>query len=58
MFTDQLIMPGKKGTFKFVWIPADVSEPLQELTQDYTDQDEVECLLNRVKVRYTSMQLI
>ncbi len=45
-------MPDKKGTFKFVCIPADVSESLQELTQDYTDQNEVECLLNRVKVRY------
>lgn len=51
-------MPDKKGTFKFVCIPADVSESLQELTQDYTDQDEVECLLSRVKVRYRSVQLI
>lgn len=45
-------MPGKKGTFKFVYIPADVSEPLEQLTQDYTDQNEVECLINRIKVRY------
>ena len=43
-------MPDKKGTFKFVYIPADASEPLEELTQNYTDQDEVECLINRIKV--------
>lgn len=45
-------MPGKKGTFEFVYIPADVSEPLEQLTQDYTDQNEVECLINRIKVSY------
>lgn len=47
-------MPEKKGKFKFVCIPADVSEPLQELTQDYTERDEVECLLNRVKAHFKS----
>lgn len=44
------IMSKKTGTFKFVFVPADTTEPLQELSQSYTEQEEVECLLNRLKV--------
>ena len=38
------------GEFAFVYIPADPAEPIQELRQQYTKSDEVECLLNRLKV--------
>jgi hypothetical protein len=40
-----------KETFSFVYIPADVNDPIQEWRQDYSQEDEVECLVNRVKVR-------
>lgn len=41
---------GKRGTFKYVYIPADASEPLQERSLDYTEEDEVQCLLHTLRV--------
>ena len=40
----------ESGSFKFVYIPADTSEEIQELSQEYTEQNEVQCLLDRLKV--------
>ena len=38
--------------FKYVFIPADVDEEVQELTMEYTSENVVECLVNRLqKVR-------
>ena len=48
---------GKKGTFKYVFIPADVGEPLQELSLGYTEADEVQCLLNTLRVRTLPVHL-
>ena len=45
----------KRETFKYVFIPADVGEPLQELSLGYTEADEVQCLLNRLRVRTVSL---
>lgn len=42
---------GKTGSFKYVYIPADVSEPLQELSLNYNEVNEVQCLLNALRVR-------
>ena len=44
---------GKTGKFQYVYIPADVSEPLQELSLSYTEEDEVQCLLNRLRVSHS-----
>lgn len=41
---------GKTGSFKYVYIPADGSEPLQELSLSYTEDDEVQCLLSTLRV--------
>ena len=46
---------GKTGTFRYVFIPADVGDPLQELSLGYTEADEVQCLLNKLRVRNLSM---
>jgi hypothetical protein len=39
-----------KESFKFLYIPADVNVPIEEWEQSYDETDEVECLLNRIKV--------
>ena len=44
---------GKTDTFKYVYIPADVSEPLQELSLSYTEEDQVQCLLNNLRVSHS-----
>ncbi len=45
-------MGKSQGTFKFVYIPAEASEPLQEWELSYkNEEDAVQCLLNRVKVK-------
>jgi hypothetical protein len=41
----------QSGVFKFVHIPADPSEPIEELSQEYTEENSVQCLLDRLKVR-------
>ena len=46
---------GKTGTFKYVFIPADPSEPLQELSLSYGEEDQVQCLLNRLRVSTTNV---
>ena len=43
---------GKNGKFRYVYIPADVSEPLQELSLSYTEEDQVQCLLNKLRVSH------
>ena len=48
---------GNKGTFKYVFIPADVGEPLQELSLGYTEADEVQCLLNTLRVKTLPVHL-
>ena len=40
----------RSGSFKFVYIPADTSEEIQELSQEYTEENEVQCLLDGLKV--------
>ena len=45
------------GEFAFVYIPADPAEPIQELRQQYTKSDEVECLLNRLKVGWRALRV-
>lgn len=42
----------KRGSFKFVYIPADTSEEIRELSQEYTEENEVQCLLDRLKVTH------
>ncbi len=44
----------KTKTFKYVYIPADVSEPLQELSLTYNEDNEVQCLLNALRVKVSS----
>ena len=44
----------KRGSFKFVFIPAHTSEEIQELSQEYTEENEVQCLLDRLKVTHTA----
>ncbi len=44
---------GKNGKFQYVYIPADVSEPLQELSLSYTEEDQVQCLLHKLRVSYS-----
>jgi hypothetical protein len=40
-----------RGTFKFVYVPAIPSEPLEEWELSYGDEEEaVRCLLDRLKV--------
>ena len=48
---------GKTGSFQYVYIPADVSEPLQELSLSYTEDDEVQCLLNTLRVSYLVLKI-
>lgn len=36
-------------TFKFVFVPADVSEPLAEWQLSYTKENEIDCLFARLK---------
>lgn len=43
---------GKNGKFRYVYIPADVSEPLQELSLSYTEEDQVQCLLSKLRVSH------
>ena len=47
------IAMGKAGAFRYVYIPADVSEPLQELGLSYTEEDQVQCLLHKLRVGYS-----
>lgn len=47
----------EKLSFKFVFIPADVNEPIEEWEQSYGEGDEVECLLNRIKVKRQDFEL-
>ena len=42
--------PPKKRA-KFVFVPAHLTEPLEECEVEYTEAQAVECLLDRVKVR-------
>ena len=46
-----------KRVFKFVKIPADISEPVEELEQELVPDKEVECLLDRLKVNSRSARL-
>lgn len=48
----------ERASFKFVFIPADVNEPIEEWEQTYDEGDEVECLLNRIKVTLCVKSLI
>lgn len=51
-------MVKSQGTFKFVYIPAEASEPLQEWELSYkNEEDAVQCLLNRVKVKCLSQNV-
>ncbi|CAL5225626.1 g8481 [Coccomyxa viridis] len=43
---------GKNGKFQYVYIPADVSEPLQELSLSYTEEDQVQCLLHKLREHF------
>ena len=45
---------GRTGSFKYVYIPADGSEPLQELSLSYNEDNEVQCLLNALRVRLST----
>lgn len=40
----------QKRRAKFVYIPAHLSDPLEEWQVEYDDDNAVECLLDRVKV--------
>ena len=40
----------KKRTFIFVYLPADLTEPLEDWQITYTKEDEVDCLFKRLKV--------
>ena len=42
--------PPKKRA-KFVFIPAHITEPLEEWEVEFTEDQAVECLLDKVKVR-------
>ena len=42
--------PPKKRA-KFVFVPAHLTEPLEEWEVEYTEEQAVECLLDKVKVR-------
>ena len=42
--------PPKKKC-KFVFVPAHITEPLEEWEVEYTEDQAVECLLDKVKVR-------
>lgn len=42
--------PPKKRA-KFVFVPAHLTEALEEWQVEYSEDEAVECLLNRVKVR-------
>lgn len=44
-----------KGRCKIVYIPADVSEPIEERDLAYTEEDEVGCVQNLAKVTLTFM---
>ena len=37
-------------SFEFVYVPADLSEPLEGWVQEYRKENEVECLFDRIKV--------
>jgi len=39
-----------KGTCKIVLIPADVDEPIEELSVSYTEDDEIGCVQDHAKV--------
>lgn len=41
-------MTGTKRTFKYVYIPCDITEPVEELEMDYIEgENDIECLLNK-----------
>ena len=44
----------KKRTFTFVYLPADVTEPLEDWQVTYTKEDEVDCLFKRLKVCFVT----
>ena len=49
-------MSKPSGSFKFVLVPADAHEPLQEWHLSYRNEDEaVSCLLDRLKVRSVAL---
>ena len=41
----------QKKRAKFVFVPAHLNEPLEEWEVEYTEEQAVECLLEKVKVR-------
>ncbi|KAK9810399.1 hypothetical protein WJX72_010069 [[Myrmecia] bisecta] len=45
-----------KQTFKFVHIPADISEPITEIEQEYTEDKAVECLIDRLKAHFAKQR--
>lgn len=52
-------MSKPSGSFKFVLVPADAHEPLQEWQLSYANEDEaVSCLLDRLKVRMAALLLL
>ena len=40
------------SSFRFVYIPADATQPMQELTQELEPGKEVECLTNRLQQHF------
>jgi hypothetical protein len=40
------------SSFRFVYIPADATQPMQELTQEVEPGKEVECLTNRLQQHF------
>ena len=43
-------MPESTAHFRFVYVPADISDSLEGWTQEYTEENAVECLFDRIKV--------
>ena len=41
----------QKKRAKFIFVPAHLNEPLEEWEVEYTEEQAVECLLDKVKVR-------
>ena len=50
--------PDQKRSFKFVFVPAELSEPLAEWQLAYTQKTEVDCLFARLKVGREGLSLL